>query len=163
MIIEINVIIAILGFILYFKKAIYAPFFYLIWCTLLAYIIDFIIPIRDYNDSYYFDRMALIYIWVCGIIHVIRNLRYYLTYEKVPLLIVTLFIAYIIFLGIMRGTLGSFITFIRMYFCFIPLWMILLKERFDSSKFEKYLFDTEACFESYTTDWHFICFNHCFW
>ena len=137
----INSILLLIGLFFFFKKPIYGLFYYILWCSFACFIVDIFIPIQIYEQSYLFDKTAYLYIYICGIIHVVRNIQYYNRYEIIPLILSVLLLGYVVFLGVMRSTLLPFMTLFSYWLTFIPMWLLFRTEgdELDLLKIKKYL------------------------
>lgn len=135
-----NILFLIIGVYLYIKKPIYSIYFYVLWCTVFSYLCDFIVPM-EFQDAYKFPQMALRYIWLCGLVHII--LKYTNSYtaniRKSILTITFFFIFFVVLLGEFRGTLKPLALWLMSYFAFIPLWLIICTEKIDIALYEKYI------------------------
>lgn len=135
-----NILFLIIGIYLYFKRPIYSIYFYVLWCTVFSYLCDFIVPM-GFQDAYKFPQMALRYIWLCGLVHIILEFTNSNKEKsgKIILTITFFFIFFIVMLGEVRGTLKPLALWLMSYFAFIPLWLIICTEKIDIALYEKYI------------------------
>lgn len=136
---SINIILFIIGVFLYLRKPVYAPIYYLFWCSFFAFAIDIVFPLQVNEETYKFNTFSILYIFFCGFLHITRNLQHYWKNDFSPLLLSLLLIFYLVFLTYYRGNGTRFLSFFLPWFTILPVWLILLTEEVDWEKYEKFL------------------------
>lgn len=133
-------ILFLLGLIVYFFKPKYVPLYYLLWATMVfVFPFDLLFPMTFEESAQVGHVHSTNYIWLCGLLTILRNINKWDSDNYKIVFVLFLLFTFVFVVGFLRGTLIPFQGWLRTYFCFVPLWIIIKSGNIDFKSYGKYV------------------------
>ena len=137
---NINVIFLLVGFVIYFVRPRYVPFYYLIWPTGLLFLTDMFFPLKREDYDVVIIFYSVIYIWGCCGLTILFNYKRHRKREQKIFILLLMFLAYLFAIVIYRrGTVSSFFVWMMQYVAFVPLWLYVKYNNLNFLFYKRYI------------------------